>query len=98
MTKDQTVLKNIFPGLDGLKFESVFNVAKNRNGEFYGSVYNSTKTLLPKNSITHVKYKVNGNCLEMKPTPSIFQPDLNVSEDIGLSVNLIQFLINLIQK
>ena len=33
----------------------------------------------------------NGNCLEMKPTPCIFQHNLNVSEDIGLSENLIQF-------
>ena len=27
----------------------------------------------------------------MKPTPSIFQPDLNLYENIGLSENLIQF-------
>ena len=92
MTKDHhTVLENIFTSLDSLKIESVFDVIKNRNAEFYGSVYNSTKTLLPKNSTTHVKHKVNGNCLEKKPTPCIFRTDLNDSEDIGLSENLIQF-------
>ena len=41
-TKDHTVLENIFPSLDSLKIESVFDVIKNSNGEFYGSVYNST--------------------------------------------------------
>ena len=35
--------------------------------------------------------KENGNCLKMKPTPCIFQVNLNVSEDIGLSENLIHF-------
>ena len=38
----------------------------------------------------HVKCKVNGNCLKMKSTPCIFQPDLNVSEDVGWSKILIQ--------
>ena len=38
----------------------------------------------------HVKCKVNDHCLEVKPTPCIFQFDLNVSEDIGLSENIIQ--------
>ena len=68
LTKDHTVLENIFPSLDSLKIESVFDVIKYRNGEFYASVYNWTKTLLPKNSITHMKCKVNDNCSEMKPT------------------------------
>ena len=90
MTKDHTVLENIFPGLDSLKTESVFDVIKYRNGGFHASVYNWTKTLSPKNSITHMRCKVNDNCSEMKPTLCIFQLDLNLSKDIGLSENLIQ--------
>lgn len=43
-TKDHTVLENIFPGLDSLKIESVFDVTSNSHREFYGSVYNSIKT------------------------------------------------------
>ena len=40
LTKDHTVLENIFPSLDSLKTESVFDVIKYRNGEFHASVYN----------------------------------------------------------
>ena len=34
--------------------------------------------------------KVNDNCSEMKPTLCIFQLDLNLSKNIGLSENSIQ--------
>ena len=55
LTKDHTVLENIFPSWHSLKIESVFDITKNRNREFYGSVYNSAKTLLPKNLIAYIK-------------------------------------------
>ena len=38
----------------------------------------------------HVRCKANVNCLEMKPTPCIFQTNLNLSESVGWSENLIQ--------
>ena len=34
LTKDHTVLENIFPRWHSLKIESVFDVTKNRNREF----------------------------------------------------------------
>ena len=65
MTKDHTGLVNIFASLDILKIDSVFDIIKNWDGEFHGSVYNSTLTLLSKNRLQMWNGKwmviVNGN-------------------------------------
>ena len=71
VTKDHTGLVNIFASLDILKIESVLDIIKNWDGEFHGSVYNSTLTLLSKNRLQMLngKWMVivkwwlwNGNC------------------------------------
>ena len=71
VTKDHTGLMNIFASLDILKIESVLDIIKNWDGEFHGSVYNSTLTLLSKNRLQMLngKWMVivkwwlwNGNC------------------------------------
>ena len=90
-TSDHTVLENIFPSLNSAKIESVFNVITTKKNDFYECVYNSTKRLLPKNSITYIKCKVNCTVIEMKSIPCIFEPDVNLPETIVLSENLINF-------
>ena len=90
-TSDYTVLEKIFPSLNSAKIESVFDVITTKKNDFYGCVYNSTKRLLPKNSITHIKCKVNCSVNEMKSVPCIFEPDVNLPETIVLSENLINF-------
>ena len=71
VTKDHTGLVNIFASLDILKIESVLDIIKNWDGEFHGSVCNSTLTLLSKNRLQMLngKWMVivkwwlwNGNC------------------------------------
>ena len=88
---NNNLLENIFPSLNSTKIESVFDIITTKKNEFYGGVYNSTKTLLPKHSITHVKCKVDCSVVEMKSIPCIFEPDVNLPETIVLSENLIKF-------
>ena len=90
-TSDHTILENIFPSLNSAKIESVFNVITTKKNDFYGCAYNSTKRLLPQNSITYIKCKVNCSVIEMKSIPCIFELDVNLPETIVLSENLINF-------